>query len=222
MPFTLPTLQQRAVVIGKTGTGKTFFGLWLLSRARYDVQPFVIIDYKHDELIGKIAHARVIKVGTIPRQPGIYIVRPLPHENDAVEAYLWEIWRRGGIGVFCDEATLLPKPYQPGAVRSIFVQGRSKRIPVIACTQRPSGISPYTFSEADFFAVFHLQKPEDRASIAAYTPWSPREMLERLPPHWCRWYDSPRDFATTLKPCPDEAVILQTFEDRLKPRRRFF
>jgi hypothetical protein len=225
----LPTLKQRVAVIGKTGSGKSVFGLWLLSRAAFDLQPFVIVDYKHEDIVKQIDYARVIGFNETPKHPGIYILRPgkpTAETDKAVEDFIWNLWERGGTGLFFDETAELPKHYGKGAVHAVLTQGRSKRIPVIACTQRPSGVAPAIFTEADFFACFHLQKPEDVANFARYTPWHPKQIIEnRLPPHWCRWYDSPRDVALTLRPCPSEEIILDTFHKRLgemnRPRRRF-
>lgn len=218
----LPTLKQRVAVIGKTGSGKSVFGLWLLSRAAFDQQPFIIVDYKHDEMIEQIDRARVIGFNESPKQPGIYILRPHPSEDEQMEGFLRRVWERGRTGLFFDETAELPKHYGKGALHACLTQGRSKRIPIIGCTQRPTGVVPALFTEADFFACFYLQKPEDVASFARYTPWNPRDIIDnRLPPHHCRWYDSPRDVALTLAPCPGEDDILDTFHDRLKPRRRF-
>lgn len=226
MSMVLPTLKQRVAVIGKTGSGKSVFGLWLLSRAAFHEQPFVIVDYKHDELIEHIDYAPVIGYDEIPKQPGIYILRPHPSEDEQMEGFLRKVWERGRVGLYFDETAELPKHYGKGALHACLTQGRSKRIPVIACTQRPTGVAPAIFTEADFFACFYLQKPEDVQSFARYTPWDAREIINnRLPPFHCRWYDSPRDVALTLGPSPGDDVILDTFHDRLaelkRPRRRF-
>ena len=226
MSMVLPTLKQRVAVIGKTGSGKSVFGMWLLSRAAFDEQPFVIVDYKHDELIEQIPYAEVIGYDDLPKKPGIYILRPHPSEEEQTEGFLRKVWERGRVGLFFDETAELPKHYGKGALHACLTQGRSKRIPVIACTQRPTGVAPAIFTEADYFACFYLQKPEDVQSFARYTPWEPKAIIaNRLPPHHCRWYDSPRDVALTLRPCPSDEIILDTFEERLgamrKPRRRF-
>jgi hypothetical protein len=222
----LPSLKQRVAVIGRTGSGKSVFGMWLLSRAAFDVQPFIIVDYKHDDLVKQIDRARVIDFNEVPTKPGIYILRPRPDQDKEVEEYLWKVWTRGKIGLVFDETAELPKHFGKGALHAIFTQGRSKSIPVIGCTQRPRGVVPALFTEADFFACFHLLKPEDVQAFAGYTSWSAREIIDnRLPEHHCRWYDVKRDMSLTLAPCPNDDVILDTFHDRLgemqRPRRRF-
>jgi DNA helicase HerA-like ATPase len=220
--FYLPGLTDRTAILGQTGSGKTVFATWLLSESAFDKQPWIIFDYKGDDLLSRIDRAREIGLGTIPKQPGIYLVRPRPDQDKEVEDYLWKIWARERVGLFFDETTLLPKHYSAGAVRSIFVQGRSKRIPVIACSQRPRGVSPYLFSEAGFFAAFYLQKPDDVVSFAEYTPWTAKQIMANpLENHWCRWFDQKRRFHAVLRPSPTEDEILETFERRLKPKRYF-
>lgn len=222
MRFKLPTLQQRAVIIGMNGSGKSVFALWMLSLARYDQIPFVIIDFKHEDIVAQIGRARVISYHEIPRHPGIYILRPDPDQPEKLEGFLRECWRRGNIGLFYDETAELPKHFGKGAVHAIQTQGRSKNIPVIACTQRPRGVAPAFFTEANYFACFHLQKPADVDAFASYTPWEPKQIIaEPLPPYWCHWYDQPRRWAEVLRPCPDESVILETFDARLRPRKHY-
>jgi hypothetical protein len=222
MKFKLPSLEQRTAVIGMTGSGKSVFGMWLLSLSRYDQQPFIIIDFKHETIVQRIHHAREIGYNELPKKPGVYILRPDPDDGDNLEKFLRAVWRRGKTGIMYDETAELPKHFGKGAVHAIQTQGRSKRIPVIACTQRPLGVAPSIFTEANYFACFFLQKPEDVAAFARYTPWNPREIVDNpLPQHYCHWYDQPRRWSQILRPCPDEETILETFDQRLRPRKWF-
>jgi hypothetical protein len=221
--FRLPTTQQHAIVIGMNGSGKSVLGLWMLSEAAITDMPYIIIDFKHEDVVQQIQHARVIGYNDVPKHPGVYILRPDPTEGDKLEEFLRAIWRRGHTGIFYDETAELPKHFGKGAVHAILTQGRSKHIPVIACTQRPRGVAPAFFTEASFFSCFHLQKPADVDAFAAYTPWDPKSIIENpLPPYWSHWYDAKQRWATILRPCPAEDVILETFRERLRPRRHYF
>jgi hypothetical protein len=72
----------------------------------------------------------------MPRKPGLYRMRVDPQDEDNLEQWLWDVWKRGNIGLFIDEVALVPQKH---AFKAILRQGRSKLIPVIACTQRPVG-----------------------------------------------------------------------------------
>jgi len=218
--FRLPNLQQRVAVIGRTGSGKTRFGVWLLSQAAFDKQPFVVIDYKGDDLIAGIDRIKEIDHKEVPKHPGLYVIRPLPNQVDEVEAWLWKVWQRERIGLYVDEGYTLPSK---GAFPAILTQGRSKRLPVICLTQRPSWISRFVFSEADFYAVFHLNDHRDRLTVQAFTPKERMNLNgERLQPYHSYWYDVGQDMVAMMQPVPDDAGILQRIEDKLQPKRRSF
>jgi DNA helicase HerA-like ATPase len=218
--FRLPNLQQRVAVIGRTGSGKTRFGVWLLSQAAFDKQPFVVIDYKGDDLIAGIDRIKEIGPKEVPKHPGLYVIRPLPNQNNDVEEWLWKIWQKERVGLYVDEGYTLP---DKGAFQAILTQGRSKRLPVICLTQRPSWISRFVFSEADFYAVFHLNDHRDRLTVQAFTPKERMNLNgERLAPYHSYWYDVGQDMVAMMQPVPDDAGILQRIEDKLKPKRRSF
>jgi hypothetical protein len=219
--FRLPTHQQRAAVFGRTGSGKTQFGFWLLSRAPFDRQPYVIVDYKRDDLLNESDRIRKIDFKTVPSEKGLYILHANPDDEIAMEDWLWKIWEHEKIGLFFDEAYMLPNssPAQKGgAFQSILTQGRSKRIPAIVLTQRPKFVSPFVFTEADFFSVFHLQLTRDRQTVQSYMPEAAD--LERVPEYHSHWYDVTKNRLFRLAPVPDADMILETIEARLLPQRR--
>jgi hypothetical protein len=213
--FRLPTNRQRVAVMGRTGSGKTQFAAWLLSQAPFDKQPYVIIDYKGDDLLNASDRIREISLTEIPRHAGVYIVHPLPSQAADVEAWLWKVWERERIGIYADEAYVLP---DKGALQAVLTQGRSKHIPAIMLTQRPTWISRFVFSEADFYAVFHLQDQRDRQIVQAFMPAGTLE--QRLPPFYSWWYDVGSDKRFTMQPVPDADTILDTFDARLAPKRK--
>src|SRR4029077_19733455 len=147
----------RTTIIGATGTGKSTCGVWLLSRQRFDKRPWIAIDFKREALFDAVGIPPIRELELNeqpPRRPGLYIVSPRPDQDEALEAWLWRVWERENIGLFVDEAALMP---DRDAFRAVLQQGRSKRIPVIACTQRPVDVKRALFSEASFFAVYRLQ-----------------------------------------------------------------
>lgn len=211
----LPGPTHRTAVVGRTGSGKTQAAVWHLSRQNFDKMPWVIFDYKTDDLINSIEGAQHIALGEVPKQAGIYIVHPLPSEQTEVEEYLWKLWARENVGVYVDEGYMLG---DNKAFESILTQGRSKRIPVIVLSQRPAWITRFVFSEADFFQVFHLNDKRDKKTVEAFLP---QNLSSRLPDFHSFYYDVGRDALHTFAPVPDADTLMEAFSARLTKRRKF-
>ena len=215
----LPGASDRTIIVGQTGNGKTWFGVWLLSHQDIARRPWVIVDYKRETLfkeMGRHAFRSILTVNSAaPSKPGLHLLQPFP-EDDAVDDFLWRVWKRGNIGLYIDEAMMIPGG-RGSAIRAILTQGRSMRIPVIALSQRPVEIDRFFFSESQFFAEFFLLDRDDRKTVSRYTPFDPDEVPER---HFCYWYDAKRNQVSYLSPVPDK----ETFLGRLKAKapRRFW
>lgn len=210
----LPGNTHRHAIIGRTGSGKTQAGSWFLSHAPFDKQPYVVFDYKGDDLLNSIPYIKELRLGDVPKKPGLYITHPIPEKDDAVvEKYLWDIWSKEKIGLYFDETYMIP---DGPAFKTILTQGRSKRIPVIACTQRPRFITRFLFSEADFYSVFHLNDLPDIKRVEEMLPGS---LTDRLPPYHSRYYDVGNDLTFVMKPVPERDTILDRFDERLAPKR---
>lgn len=220
MKFTLPGIEDRTLVVGRTGSGKTFAGLWLLSEMPVDEMPWVIIDYKRESKIAAIPHAQFIDFNTIPQAPGVYIIQPLQNQHDEVTAYLEEIWRRENIGVFIDEGVMLARN---DALDTILIQGRSKHIPVIMLSQRPVGISRFAFSESQYFMIFPNHDKRERKTVSEFTTLfqEPELMEHTLPRYHSWWFDVSEQQKIPLKPVPSLDKIYATFERKLKPVEEF-
>lgn len=213
----LPNDTERHAILGMTGSGKTLFGLYSLQKRSYHRMPWIIVDYKGDPSIAQIPHVNQIDVrDKPPRTRGLYVVRPLPHENDEIEELLWNVWKRGKTGLFFDEAYMIGRYSK--ALRAILTQGRAKKIPVITLSQQPVWISPFVLSEADFISAFYLHKPADVKTVRDFIPGAVANMLPRFHSYYYDVKANRRDF---LAPCPDEAEILERFDH--KPGRiRYF
>ncbi len=218
----LPDISHRVMVCGRTGSGKTVFGAWLLSKAPFDKIPYVIINHKGDSLLSGLPRVKPLELkDKLPKEPGVYQMFPGPHQEAQLEAWLWRLWRKGRTGIMLDEGYMVPK-LSP-AFRTVLTQGRSLGIPAILLSQRPSFISRFVVSEADFYCAFHLNDERDQDTIRAFTPqndpaWQWESKLEK---YWSRWYDVADDFSALLRPIPGTDMIEETFEERLKPKRRW-
>jgi hypothetical protein len=153
---------ERTVVIGQTGSGKSTLARVLLR----DKKHVLIIDPKGDfQLPKELARIPVV---SHPNQLNLRrSVRYIPHpEEDTPEAWN-EVFRRvyykRNMYVYIDEVSLVCKSATsyPQYLRALFQQGRSLGIGVLACTQRPTGVPLFVFSESQQFFVFRLMLDND-------------------------------------------------------------
>ena len=197
--FRLPGASDRTTIIGGTGTGKTTLGAWVLSKQRFDARPWVCLDFKNEELWDIVGDPpmRELKLGAMPSKRGLYRMHVRPGEEDRLEDWLWKVWAKENIGLFCDEVSLVP---QRNAFKAILRQGRSKRIPVISCTQRPVDCDREIFTESQFVSVFRLDDIRDYKIIQGFTRNAP---IERpLKDRWSYWYDKKNFSLAILQPVP--------------------
>lgn len=208
----LPNDTQRLTVVGATGSGKTHAALWHLSRRNYDAKPWIIYDFKNDELINSIDNLQELGFNDpLPKQAGLYVVHPSPADTDEVEQQMWRIWSQENIGVYIDEGYMVGTNNR--GFRALLTQGRSKRIPMITLSQRPVWLDRFVFSESEFYQIFRLQHRGDVANVEQFVPY---DLSERLPEYHSYYYDVPQNTLIVAKPVPDQAVILDTFDLKLR------
>jgi DNA helicase HerA-like ATPase len=213
--FRIPGGDSRTTIIGATGTGKTTAGVWLLSKQRFDKRPWVAIDFKREALFDAVGFPPISQIdlgAKPPKRPGLYLISPRPDQDDALEAWLWRVWERENIGLFVDEASLMP---DKDAFRAVLQQGRSKRIPVIACTQRPVDVKRALFSEASFFAVYRLQDRRDARIIEGFVP---ADLSRPMPPHHWHYYDVAANRLLHMQPVPAPDRIATELRERIPPQ----
>lgn len=213
--FRLPNASERTVVIGRTGSGKTYFMAWLLSHASLTERPWIIIDTKDDKYLSSLPRVEKIKFGELPRYPGLYIMRTKVSETGELDDYLKRILEKGNTGVFTDEGADIPQrePRYTG-LKAIFAKGRSKRVPILFATQRPSHINKSVFSEGDYFASFHLHIEGDRKRALEFMP---EQAGNRLDEFHCHWYDVKKDAYFIIGPVNNDDTMAR-LDERLRPR----
>ena len=219
----LPGLSHRTTIVGRTGSGKTRFGAWLLSRAQFDEIPFVIIDHKREGLFSLCDRIKFINGLQIPAKPGLYIMQPdvrSETHDEMLDAWLHNVLDHENIGIYIDEGYSLRQHSK--AFRAVLTQGRSKHIPIITLSQRPSQISRFAFTEADFFAFFQLSLEDDRKTAQSFAPKKRIDLDKPLPPYYSHWYDVAKDQVTIFQPVPSDDEILDVFDARLAPKRKVF
>jgi hypothetical protein len=215
--FLVPDDSKRVTIIGKNGSGKTQGAAWLLAHRSYTSRPWIIFDYKYEELLNAIPGTREIDVSEkLPKHPGLYIVHPNPDQAEAVERMMWAIWAKERIGVYVDEGYMIGQ--RSPSFQAILTQGRSKSIPVIMLTQRPAWVTRFAFSEADYVQLFQLTDTRDQKIVRQFMPLPIENPLPG--PYYSWWWDNGRNYKAILQPVPDRNTILDTFHSRLvQPRR---
>ena len=209
--FRFPGGDARTTVIGATGSGKSTCGVWLLSHQRFDKRPWVILDFKREAIFDAIGipPIRQIGLGSVPKKAGLYLVSPRPDQDDELEEWLWRVWQRENVGLFVDEASLMP---DRDAWRAILQQGRSKRIPCIACTQRPVDVKRGLFSEASYFCIYRMADKRDYKTVEGFVP---ADLSAPLPTYHWHWYDVARNRLLHMAPVPPPSAIAETTRARI-------
>jgi len=217
-----PNDTQHMLSIGRNGSGKTVAAMHELSFRSWDTMPWVVWDYKGDELIGtlsKMEGVRTIGLNDQLSKRGLHIIRPRPDlDDEAVDAFLWRLHSRGRVGNYFDEGYMIKKT---DALNALFTQGRSKHCPIIMLAQRPVWLTKFAFSEASFFQIFHLNNLRDRKAVQEFVPADRANLEQRLPEYHSLWYDVKLDQVSVWQPVPPGDAILSRFRERLVPSRQY-
>ena len=210
------TESDRTVIIGRTGGGKTYGGLWMLSLQPIDQFRWIIFDWKRDEQIARIPYTVPLSLDDdVPADPGLYIVRPNSQDEVRVDEFLTRVWEAGDTGLFIDEGMFLKGSI---AFRNIMFQGRSKRIPCITLTQLPVQLPRPVFTEATFIQVFYVVDRRYQKIIEEFTPLTDDDIETLGKKRYYSWYyDAIEHDVTLLKPAPSIESTMARFEEMLRP-----
>jgi hypothetical protein len=214
----LPSDTERTVVVGRTGSGKTQAAVYLLSRMRFDLSPWIIVDYKNDDLINAIEGVELVTYESDLKKlkPGIYILKVMPGDEDLLDEFFFKVWEVENIGIYVDEGYLIGQNNR--GFNTCLTQGRSKHIPMITLTQRPVYLSRYVFSEASFFWIFDLIDDRDWKTVKEYVKTN--KLDEAKKKYESVWYDVGEKKAWTLFPVPDAGATLEVLNSRLAALRK--
>lgn len=218
MTWKIPGAENRTAIMGATGTGKTVLGASLLSMQRLDKRPWVLMDFKDEVLWKKTGEPPIQSMSykDIPKKPGLYRLECLPGDEDNIEEFMWNVWKKENIGIFCDEVSLLPKG---SSFKALLRQGRSKRIPIIACSQRPVGCDREVFTESENVIVFRLDDKRDYDVVKGFTRNAP---IEGLRPKFHSWlYDKPEAKLYPLPPGPAPDKVAKLLRERAPQPKSF-
>ncbi len=226
MQYVYPREGYHSAILGTTGSGKSTYGAWLLSKAPFHLKPAFIIDFKHEEIFARCLRIRQIGLHeSLPRTPGLFVLRPRPDEairsdgTPDVEGWLQKLWSQGNAWLYIDEGYLMP---DRAWLRNVLAQGRSLGITVVATSQRPVDVPLSIFTEATYFSVFHLNYKKDKQRVEEYTC---EGLCDSLLPDWhSYWYSRAEHKANdpspylVQAPVPGADAIVETIDARLRPR----
>lgn len=199
-----PGPSEHIAIAGRTGSGKTFAALEMLSLRDMDNMAWFVIDHKRDDSI-KALNLEPFNPSNpfLPRR-GLFHVKANIRESfrDVLERFMVRGFERGKVGFYVDEGHLLG-PSE--AVRMIMVAGRSKHVPMMWTSQKASWIDPFIWSQAHYYRVFQLQTKLDTKRFEENFPikWASPEEFHSY------YYDVARGKVHYLKP---SGLIDQTAE----------
>lgn len=210
-----PDTTQHLAIFGHNGSGKTVAALDHIAESAIDEIPYILYDFKRDEHIAAIPYAKEIPLDYLPREPGIYVIRPRRDTDDeAVERHMGRIYDRGYTGVYIDEGYMLQRSNR--SFQYLQTQGRSKHIPIITVTQRPKMLpTPFIISEAAFFRLYDLTDNRDIDRVAEFIKYNVDP--ENLPKYHSYYYDVGRKQLDILGPARTPEQIMEIFDIRLRP-----
>ena len=217
--FRFPKTTDRSLILGPTGSGKSVFGLYLLAHSDFTYRPWVIVDYKDDEQFDGLPIIEPIKKPDQKiKRPGIYIYRPTLDDEEEIAKFFVHAHKRNNVGLFFDEAQTIPFSTP---LKAILQQGRSKRISVIACSQRPVGLNRSYISESQIITSFALIDDRDKKTLSGVIPEKLVQELDALPDYHSVFYDAAKRQGTILGPCPDENTLIKSMVKKHNRQYRF-
>lgn len=209
--FLPPPLEpgHRLIVAGHTGSGKSLALTWALRRQRLRG---VIIDTKLEPAFATLPRHTIVEglenvdfdAFKAPDAPDFLIVRPSPDEMDLeiLDDFLREIYESlENVVVGIDELYNVAMGSHPApGITALYTRGRSRRISMIAATQRPAWIPLFCLTEADEFYVFRLNWPADRDRMASVTAENVRKIPVDKYTYW--WFKMAETEARIAGPVP--------------------
>jgi energy-coupling factor transporter ATP-binding protein EcfA2 len=168
----IPKHGERALIVGRSGSGKTTFAKWML----WHMPGAIIYDTKtepaFDDMGPVVATTeQAFKVFAEEGDEVDYvIVRPDPGliaYPMALDQMLLDHYDYGhGITAYIDEGYQFHKNGRPGpGYLSLLTRGRSREITTITSSQRPAFLSLFAFTELNHLYAFRLQHDDDRARL---------------------------------------------------------
>lgn len=161
----VPKPGQRAFIVGKTGSGKSTLARSIVSIVG-ESQPVIILDPKGEfdpPFDCSLWDGKSVVTGrNIIFRPDVFGAT-----TEAYDVLFNAAWKKTNVAVYIDELYALERDNKyPELLRSIYTMGRSKKITVIAATQRPVFVPNYCISESEWFYFFRMNLASDQQKLA--------------------------------------------------------
>ena len=204
-PFINPG--ERAIVAGRTGSGKSTLGKWLLLRSPGH---WVIINPKWTKAFDKLPDSEIIKGINLKKidksinENRFTIINPNANESDPetldlLIKYFHEAYT--DIGICVDESYAIHTNGRAGpGLIGLLTRGRELKQSFLGLTQRPAFLSKFLFSEAEYIVGMALSMEDDRKRMFEFT--GKQIFKDKLPAHEFLWYDVGNDNLRHFNPVP--------------------
>lgn len=158
---------ERITVVGATGTGKSY----LAQRLALNAPRVIVLDPKA-ELIGEwdiVPYDQDARRALLNGEPVRATYTPEVGADD-YESVCRDVYEAGNCVLYVDEVygVIPPGTKPPPYFSAIYTRGRALGIGVVACTQRPTWVPLFIFSEAQWFIMFELLMTADRKRMAEF------------------------------------------------------
>lgn len=159
----------RVLIVGQTGSGKSTAASVIANAWRR----VLVVDPKLDDRVAELPNAHIAYGvrAALKALPGRVIYRPLPSEIEdlptAFEPLARRVFTTGSCGLVLHETEIVaPSSGARRWLRSLIMWGRSRRVPVIFCSQRPSRIDRLARSEPAHVYLFRMTDADDLSTIS--------------------------------------------------------
>lgn len=205
---------KRAIISGRTGSGKSTLGAWFLNRS---LQHWIILNPKWTKTYNDLPNSQIYKRFDRKEFDDAivkfnYIILNLSGSSaeseymDSIIDYIHNNFEN--VGICADELYTLHTNGRAGyGLIEWLTRGRELKQSFIGMTQRPAWISRFCYSEADYIIGMDLTMIQDRKRL--YECSGNGYFQERIKPRQWLFYNVSNDSMTKYGAVPKISAIVQ-------------